>query len=369
MLILSLITSLCATWIALHLLKPVAHRARLLDIPQGRKQHVGAVPLIGGMSIFIGVASAVILTLPTDAVLSTWLLCSLGIVLLGVADDAEDLSVKLRITMQILLTLALCIGTDLSLENLGDLLGLGKIDLGMFSYPFTILIVLGIINAFNMIDGIDGLLGSVAMVLFLSLVMLFSPSSHPAELGVSVIFIAALIPYLLNNLVLPPFKQKIFMGDAGSMLIGLSVSWLLIEGTQGGSANTAFRPVTALWLIALPLMDMVRVILVRLRDRRSPFAAGRDHLHHLLLEMGMSKCATMLTMATVAVLLASVGIVTEHLQTSESYMFYGFLLTFLAYLLIVAPLVNAEKGSLQRWMEEKSLTQTARKILARYGNN
>ena len=368
MLILSLITSLCATWIALHLLKPVAHRARLLDIPQGRKQHVGAVPLIGGMSVFIGVAIAVMLTLPTEPAVTTWLLCALGIVLLGVADDAEDLSVKLRISMQILLTVALCMGTGLSLENLGDLLGLGHIDLGVFSYPFTILIVLGIINAFNMIDGIDGLLGSVALVSFLSLVMLFSLSTHPAELGVSVIFIAALIPYLLNNLVLPPFKQKIFMGDAGSMLIGLSVSWLLIEGTQDPS-HAAFRPVTALWVIALPLMDMVRVILVRLRDRRSPFAAGRDHLHHLLLEIGMSKCAAMLTMAGVAAVFASIGIVTEYLQTSESYMFYAFLLTFLIYLLAISPLVNAEKGSLQRWLEEKPFTQTARKILARYGSN
>ena len=368
MLILSLITSLCATWIALHLLKPVAHRAHLVDVPQGRKQEVAAVPLIGGMSIFIGVATAVVLILPTDAAVTTWLLCALGIVLLGVADDAEDLSVKLRISMQILLTLALCIGTGLSLENLGNLLGLGNIDLGVFSYPFTILIVLGVINAFNMIDGIDGLLGSVAMVTFLSLVILFSLSTHPTELGVSVIFIAALIPYLLNNLVLPPFKQKIFMGDAGSMLIGLSISWLLIEGTQD-PIHTAFRPVTALWLIALPLMDMVRVILVRLRSRRSPFAAGRDHLHHLLLELGMSKSATMLTMAAIALVFSSIGIITEQLQTSESYMFYGFLLTFLAYLLTIAPLVKAEKGSLQRWMEEKSLTQTARKILAKYGNN
>lgn len=368
MLIISLITSLCATWIALYLLKPMAHRAKLLDIPQGRKQHTGAVPLIGGMSVFIGVSIAVMLTLPNNTAVSTWLLCALGIVLLGVADDAEDLSVKLRIAMQTTLTLALCIGTGLSLENLGNLLGLGEIALGVFSYPFTVLIVLGIINAFNMIDGIDGLLGSVAMVSLLSLVMLFSLSTHGAELGISIMFIAALIPYLLNNLVLPPFKQKIFMGDAGSMLIGLTVSWLLIEGTQN-PANPAFRPVTALWLIALPLMDMVRVILVRLRDGRSPFTAGRDHLHHLLLENGMSKYTTLLTMAALALALASVGVVTEYLQTSASLMFYGFLLTFLAYLLLVAPLTEAGKGSLQNWLDEKPFTQTARKILARYGNN
>lgn len=368
MLIISLITSVCVTWMALYLLKPVAHRAKLLDIPKGRKQHKGAIPLIGGMSIFIGIATAVMLTLPNDAIITSWLLCALGIVLLGVADDAEDLSVKLRIVMQVLLTLALCIGTGVSLANLGNLLGMGEIDLGVFSYPFTVLIVLGVINAFNMIDGIDGLLGSIALVALLSLITLFSLSTHSTLLSISVIFVAALIPYLMNNLVLPPFKEKIFMGDAGSMLIGLSISWLLIDGTQD-PAHSAFRPVTALWLIALPLMDMVRVILVRLRSRRSPFAAGRDHLHHLLLEIGMSKCATLVTMVTLAAVFASVGILTEYWQTNASVMFYGFLLTFLAYLLAVAPLVDAEKGSLKRWFEAATVTQTARKILARYGNN
>lgn len=368
MLTLSLLTSLFVTWIALCLLKPLARRARLLDIPSGRKQHQGAVPLIGGMSIFIGTATAVLLNFPYDTAVATWLLCALGIVLLGVGDDAEDLSVKLRIAMQTTLTLALCLGTGLSLENLGNLLGMGNIDLGAFSYPFTVIIVLGVINAFNMIDGIDGLLGSVAMGSLLGLVMLFNLPAHATELGVCAVFIAALIPYLLNNLVLPPFKQKIFMGDAGSMLIGLSISWLLIEGTQD-PATTAFRPVTALWLIALPLMDMVRVILHRLREGRSPFAAGRDHLHHLLLDIGLGKGATLTVISTLALLLAGVGVVTERLQISESLMFYGFLLTFLAYLLLLAPVAKAEKGSLQRWLEEKPFTQTGRKIPAKSENN
>ncbi|MEZ5451888.1 MAG: UDP-N-acetylglucosamine--undecaprenyl-phosphate N-acetylglucosaminephosphotransferase [Thiothrix sp.] len=368
MLTLSLMTSLFVTWIALRVLKPVAARACLLDLPSGRKQHTGAVPLIGGISIFLGIASAIMVNYPTDTSVMTWLLCALGIVLLGVGDDAEDLSVKLRIAMQILLTLALCIGTGLSLDHLGNLLGPGNIDLGIASYPFTIIIVLGIINAFNMIDGIDGLLGSVTMGTLLSLVMLFNLPAHAAELTICSVFIAALIPYLLNNLVLPPFKQKIFMGDAGSMLIGLSISWLLIEGTQDPSAP-AFRPVTALWLIALPIMDMVRVILQRLREGKSPFAAGRDHLHHLLLNTGLGKGATLIAMSLLAFALAAVGVISERMQISESEMFYGFLLTFLAYLLVLAPLAKAEKDCLIRWLEEKSFTQTARKILARYGSN
>lgn len=368
MLTTSLMTSLVTTWITLCLLKPLARRARLLDIPSGRKQHKGSIPLIGGISIFIGVSTAVLLNFPPDTSISTWLLCALGIVVLGVGDDAEDLSVKLRIVMQTLLTLALCIGTDLSLANLGNLLGMGTIDLGAASPLFTVIIVLGVINAFNMIDGIDGLLGAVTMGSLLSLVMLFNLPAHELELGICAVFIAALIPYLLNNLLLPPFKQKVFMGDAGSMLIGLSISWLLIEGTQDPAAQ-AFRPVTALWLIALPTMDMVRVILHRLRDGRSPFAAGRDHLHHLLLDGGLGKGVTLVIMGSLGFVLASIGVLAERLHIHESLMFYGFLLTFLAYLLLLAPLAKVKKGSLKRWLEEKSFTQTERKIPAKSENN
>lgn len=370
MLTLSLMTGMLVTWISLCLLKPVARYARLLDIPSARKKHTGAVPLIGGIAIFLGIASATLVNYPHDAAITTWLLCSLGIVMLGAADDAEDLSVKLRIVMQTLLVLALCIGTGLSLEHIGDLLGLGEIDLGAFSYPFTVIIVLGIINAFNMIDGIDGLLGSVTLGTLLSLVILFNIPAHETELTVCSLFIAALIPYLLNNLALPPFRQKIFMGDAGSMLIGLSISWLLIEGTQTqGSATPAFRPVTALWLIALPIMDMARVILQRLFTGRSPFAAGRDHLHHLLLHVGLDKKSTLAIMSILAFTLAGIGVLTEKLQISESMVFYGFLITFLAYLLLLAPVVKADKDCCKRWLNEKSFTQTARKIFARSGSN
>lgn len=368
MLTLSLMTGMLVTWISLCLLKPVAHHARLLDIPSARKKHTGAVPLIGGIAIFLGIASATLVNYPHDAAITAWLLCSLGIVLLGAADDAEDLSVKLRIVMQTLLVLALCIGTGLSLEHVGDLLGLGEIDLGAVSYPFTVIIVLGIINAFNMIDGIDGLLGSVTLGTLFSLVILFNLPAHETELTICSLFIAALIPYLLNNLSLPPFRQKIFMGDSGSMLIGLSISWLLIEGTQG-SATPAFRPVTALWLIALPIMDMVRVILQRLFASRSPFAASRDHLHHLLLHIGLGKKSTLAIMSILAFSLAGVGVLTEKMQLSESMVFYGFLITFLAYLLLLAPVAKAEQGCLRRWLEEQSFTQTARKIFVRSGNN
>ncbi|MBU0656611.1 MAG: UDP-N-acetylglucosamine--undecaprenyl-phosphate N-acetylglucosaminephosphotransferase [Gammaproteobacteria bacterium] len=367
MLVLSLLTSLFATWLALTLLKPVALRARLLDLPNGRKQHQGAIPLIGGISIFTGLSVAVLSALPVDHILSTWLLCSLGIVLLGVGDDAEDLSVRLRLTMQILLTCALCSGTGLHLENLGNLLGLGEIHLGVFGYPLSVIAVIAAINCFNMIDGIDGLLGFVSMVTFASLALLFGGhENHFPVYAVALLFIAALVPYLANNLLLPPFKQKVFMGDAGSMLIGFTIIWLLMEGTQ--RAEPVLRPVTALWLIAIPLMDMARVTLQRIRLGKSPFAAGRDHLHHILQRARLSKIQVVLLITLLASIMAGIGLLSEWRQSNETVMLAGFLLSYYIFQSAVNYLDESGKDLHSLLVRLNPFTQTVRKMPAKSGS-
>lgn len=356
--LIALITSFVATGLALYLLYPIAIRAGLVDKPGGRKQHEGAVPLIGGLAVFTGTSLAVLLTQPLEVTVTTWLLCGLGVVVLGVADDAEDLSVKLRIVVQVLLAFGLCVGTGLHLENLGNLLGLGEVHLGMAGYLFTALAVVGAINCFNMIDGMDGLLGSVSLTAFGSLAILFHLGDKQTEWLVSTLFLVALLPYLMNNLQVKPFKQKIFMGDAGSMLIGLTLLWLMMAGTQQNTV--AFRPVTALWLIAIPLMDMVRVTLQRLRNRTSPFQAGRDHLHHILQDAGFSHRQALIIIAVPAVTLALVGLLTEQQHTPEAAVFVAFLLVFLVYMLGVNYLSKAGTHYLQHPWLQRFLSLTGR---------
>lgn len=336
----AILLSLIITTLSIFIIKPVAIHARLLDSPNGRKQHVGDIPLIGGIAIFTGIACASLLIFSSEAGITSWLLCSLGIVLLGVADDAEDLSVYLRMAMQSLLTIAVCLGTDVYLDNLGNLVGLGNVHLDMAGYVLTIFLFLAVINAFNMLDGIDGLLGIVAFITFGSLALLFGFAGLNHYVIISLICMAALIPYLLNNLLLPPFKQKIFMGDAGSTFIGFTVIWLLLEGTQP-SDTSAFRPITAVWIIALPLMDMVRVIFYRISAKRSPFKAGRDHLHHILLTAGFGKIQTLLLMIGLELLLCSIGLLSEYKHTSEAWMFFSFLGSFFIYQLLVNQLARS----------------------------
>jgi UDP-GlcNAc:undecaprenyl-phosphate GlcNAc-1-phosphate transferase len=326
MLALSLLLAFVSTLSGIYLMRPLAVRWGLVDAPDHRKHHQGDVPLIGGVAMFGGVALASLLLVTPSASHWLWLLSALVIVVLGVLDDANGLSAHLRLAVQALMTLILAFGSGLFLENLGNLLSFGVIHLGSAGYVVTMLAVIGAINAFNMMDGIDGLAGSMALISFSSLTMLFAVSGDKYGWQMGLIFLGVLLPYLANNLLFPPFKHKIFMGDAGSMLIGLSVVWLLIHGTQ--NAMPSFRPVTALWLVAVPLMDMAAIMLRRIRKGQSPFAADRDHLHHIFIRAGFSPRQALFVITLTSALLAGCGLAGEWLQIPEIIMLTIFLLLF-----------------------------------------
>lgn len=318
------------TLAAIFILIPVANKIGLVDKPQGRKQHVGAIPLIGGISIFTGVALTLSwFGLPMD---THWyyLLCGGTIVVLGVFDDFLDLSVKLRLCAQVIIALVMMYGLQLYVGNLGDLLGTGDIKLGYIGIPFTVVAVIAAINAFNMIDGIDGLAGMLSGVSFVSLTLMMGVGGQLEHAVLPMVLVFAIIPYLLFNLdLVGKGKGKIFMGDAGSMLIGLSVIWLLIIGSQSDSAS--FRPVTALWVIAIPLMDMVAIMIRRMRKGQSPFMADREHLHHIFLRLGLNSRQSLVIITSLASMLATIGVVGEYLLVPDLVMLLLFLLMFAIY--------------------------------------
>ncbi|MBU2178233.1 MAG: UDP-N-acetylglucosamine--undecaprenyl-phosphate N-acetylglucosaminephosphotransferase [Gammaproteobacteria bacterium] len=323
-------TTFVLTLLAIFILIPLAHKIGLVDKPHGRKQHVGAIPLIGGISIFSGVAiTLLIFGLPQD---THWyyLLCGGSIVLLGVFDDFYDLSVKLRLCVQLMIGAVMVFGLKLYLSNLGDLVGLGNITLGYIGIPLTLIAVIAAINAFNMIDGIDGLAGMLSGVSFVSLTLMMGIGGQLEHAVLPMVLVFALIPYLLFNLdLIGKGKGKIFMGDAGSMLIGLSVIWLLIIGSQSSTAS--FRPVTALWIIAVPLMDMVAIMIRRVRKGQSPFMADREHLHHIFLRLGLTSRQALVLITSLASMLATIGIVGEYLMVPDLLMLLLFLLVFSLY--------------------------------------
>jgi len=326
------VTALFAAIAAIALLYPLSVRVGLVDIPRGRKQHQGAVPLIGGIATWCGLAIALLLFADSNIQPLYYLACSGVILVLGVFDDYLDLSVKLRLAVQTLVGLAMTYSLDLHLASLGNLFGFGVIELGVLGLPVTLIAVIAAINAFNMTDGIDGLAGMLSLVSFISIAIFMALWGQQLYAGFALALALALLPYLACNLNLVP-GRRIFMGDAGSMLIGLSVIWLLIIGTQSESAS--FRPVTALWIIAIPLMDMIAIMVRRIRKGQSPFQADREHLHHISLRLGLSSRESLALITALACICACIGIIGEYLLLPEPLMLTLFIALFAAYLYLL----------------------------------
>lgn len=317
-------------YLSLLLLKPLARRLKLLDTPDHRKVHVGAVPLIGGLSAFIGILVAWSISMPFTDGYGIFMFCSLLLVLLGTLDDAHNLPARLRLLAQVALGALLVLGSGVYLSHLGELLGFGVLELYWLGPLVTIAAVIGATNAFNMVDGIDGLAGSMALVTLVSLLVLFSATGgFVAESALAAGIAIGLVPYLMANLKIPPFREKVFMGDAGSMFIGFSVVWLLTKGTQADAQ--ALRPVTALWIIGIPLMDMVAIMVRRARKGQSVMVADRDHLHHIFMRAGFTDRQALVIITLAALLLASIGLLGEFLKVPEWLMFVLFLGLFALY--------------------------------------
>jgi len=244
-----------ASFLILFFARKVAQKINLVDRPNERKLHQGLVPLVGGISIYLTLMLALWykpgLLIHSDI----YVLCSSVLVMIGAIDDKYDVDYRVRLVVQILISCAMIFAAGLSLKSLGHILFNYEVDLGPLGYIVTIFAVLGAINAFNMVDGIDGLLGGLTMVTFGALAYIHYADGQLPLARFCLLMMIVVVPYICLNLGFPfGGRKKVFMGDAGSMLIGFTVIWVLLQGTQGPKAQ--MNPVTALWLIAIPLMDM-----------------------------------------------------------------------------------------------------------------
>ena len=328
------LTTFCFAFLAIKLCKPIAVDVGLVDKPSERKHHSGHIPLIGGISIFLAVLAASLLWLPNTLELRMYLIASAMMVFIGVLDDKFDLRVRVRLIGQIIIASLMIYGVGGYISNLGNLFGMGDVVLGPVGIIFTYIAILAVINAYNMIDGINGLIGSLSINTFASIAILFIISGNRDYLSYPLILATATLPYLIFNLglfkkLLGSSRRRIFMGDAGSMFVGLSVVWLLTMGTQGEQAS--FRAVTALWICAIPLMDMLAIVVRRYKKGKSPFKPDRDHLHHILQRVGFSEKQTLIIISTIAAALSAIGLAGEYYNVAEPVMLFGFLVTFFLY--------------------------------------
>lgn len=312
------------TFVGCLVLASQAERLGLLAIPGEHRQHRAATPTVGGIAIFLGLLIGCFLI---DNSYKNLLPCLMFLCGVGAVDDCFGLPSWLRFLAQAVAAYLMIVLTGVELTSLGHLVSDSELLLDKWSTPLTLFAVIGVINAVNMSDGLDGLAGSLVLLIIISLFLLGSPDS-----GLLLISASAIIGFLLLNLRIGRRQAKVFMGDAGSTVLGLLLAYLLINASQN---DGGIVPVTALWLLALPLIDAVGVLIVRPLKGRSPFSADRAHYHHQLLDFGLSANGTLFSALALQLILIGVGVMSAAAEVSQPLQFYLFLGLFLSYFLLL----------------------------------
>jgi UDP-GlcNAc:undecaprenyl-phosphate GlcNAc-1-phosphate transferase len=318
------------TTIFLFFARKLAKRVGLVDKPNFRKRHQGLIPLVGGISVYAGICFTFLIANYYIPHAWLYLTCAGVLVFVGALDDRFDISVKIRASVQALVGIVMMVVGKLYLLSLGYIFGSWEMVLGPFGYFLTLFAVWAAINAFNMVDGIDGLLGGLSCVSFAAMGIILYFDGQLSLAMWCFAMIAAILPYILLNLGILGRRYKVFMGDAGSTLIGFTVIWVLLETTQG--QTHPISPVTALWIIAIPLMDMIAIMYRRLRKGMSPFSPDRQHIHHLIMRAGFTSRQAFVLITTAAALLAAIGVAAEYIHSIPEWVMLAlFLLAFVLY--------------------------------------
>lgn len=299
------VVSLSTTWWVFRKVLKVARLKNIVDIPDARKLQRVPVPVMGGIAVFFGMLLAFAFAGVFNDITGMFpLLCLMSIMLyVGSIDDIIGMSPKSRLIIEILLVLFLIYSTGSSIDDFHGLWGLNIIP-QWIAVPLTVFACVGIINAINMIDGIDGLCSSYCIFVSTIFGANFLSCGDMSDASLAIISIGALIPFLSHNVF--GRKSRMFMGDGGSLLMGMIVSYFVIRMLRSGAeVPEGFGVVAfALAVLAIPVFDTVRVMFARIFRGRSPFSPDRTHLHHLLVDLHFSHLG-----ATSAELLANMLVV------------------------------------------------------------
>tara|TARA_B100000212_G_scaffold247490_1_gene189093 strand:- start:2263 stop:3390 length:1128 start_codon:yes stop_codon:yes gene_type:complete len=344
-----LIISIIASMAINSLLRNFAKKYYLLiDLPnRSRKFHKRATPLTGGIGILIALLVSGKLYIDLNNLNGyvpdfTYQLMVISIPLLGLflIDDFlkgrkhidpkkklnTDVKKKIelkpwhRIVIQCFLALYIAYTTDVYISSLGNLFGFGEINLGLLSIPFTVFCVVGIMNAFNMLDGINGLCSGCAMLALL-FIGFYSGLIYDSLL---VLVIGSMIGFLIFNLRFLGKKREVFLGDSGSNLVGFWVAWSAIYASQNEFYTV--EPITMIWFVAIPFLDCIGLIFSRIKKGISWMSAGRDHIHHKIMKKYTPE-GTLFIILLISLITGFIGIYIENNFSSWIsailFVFYG----------------------------------------------
>jgi UDP-GlcNAc:undecaprenyl-phosphate/decaprenyl-phosphate GlcNAc-1-phosphate transferase len=321
------IVAFALTALALWAGRHIALRFGFADKPGGRKQHHAPVPPIGGLAI-LPVFVAVSWLAGMDTIVPWPLAAGIAsLLLMGAIDDARTVPPMIKFTIMVWTACFVVIFGEAQIADVGNLFGMGTVKLEIMSKPFTIMCLVLLMNSLNMMDGVDGLAGGFCALVVLAMLAVLAPGG--AYFLTLTILLGALAGFLLFNMRAPWRKSaSIFLGDAGSLCLGLLIGWFAIRLTQRGAA-APLQPATVIWIIALPVMDAFALFIARSVRGLHPFHADRTHLHHRLQDAGLSPGKTTAIMLGIILVMALTGFTAQYFHVPPVIMFVLWMILFI----------------------------------------
>ena len=288
----SIFLSFMLTYICIPPIIRVSKAKHLFDEPNHRKLNKSEVPTLGGVGIFIGLSLSCIVFQNNEHYpeMSYLFGAILMLFFIGLKDDILVISAKKKFMVQLAAVSLLVFLGDIRIDNMNDLFGLQNLP-QWFSQIISFIVILFLVNAMNLIDGIDGLAAGITLFVSLFLGVWFYNEGLHSYMTLSFAMAGSLLAFLRFNLW--GKENKIFMGDTGSLIIGAVLATLVIKFINAGAGTTHISlfkhfPTIALSLLIVPVCDVLRVFIIRICQKRSPFSADMNHIHHLLIRLGMN---------------------------------------------------------------------------------
>ncbi|MGI6065851.1 MAG: MraY family glycosyltransferase [Bacillota bacterium] len=311
----SMVLTVLTAFVIAYLLTPVMKNVGILvgavDKPNERKVHHGLITRIGGVAIYAGFLLPSLFIQDMSRPVMGLLISGTLVMMLGLVDDLRGISPKIKLLGQIMAGLVL-VHYGVEVQFITNPLNGGIISLGYLSIPVTVFWVIGVTNAVNLIDGLDGLAAGVSAIAAITLAVVAWTQDQFAVVSLALFLGAGALGFLRYNF----HPAQLFMGDCGSMFLGFNLGALAVMGlSKGATVISLFIPVI---ILGIPIMDTFFAIIRRFNNKKPIFQADKGHLHHCLLEMGLSHRQAVLVIYAITFLLGSSAVLLTMLTTAQS---------------------------------------------------
>ncbi len=325
----------------------IANHVGALDMPNARKVHKKPIPRLGGLGIYMGFLLGYMLFGKESIQMNSILIGSFVIIITGIIDDIKPVPAKYKFIGQLVGAAIIPLYGGIVLRDVSAF-GL-YFQFGIFSYPVTIIFILGIINCMNLIDGLDGLAGGLASIYFLTIgiIAMMMGNSNGLDIVLTFIMLGSTCGFLVHNF----NPAKIFMGDSGSMFLGYIIAVIALLGFKNITLTSLIVPI---FLLAIPILDTLFAILRRLINHKPISMPDKNHLHHQLLKMKFSQRTTVLIIYCVDMLFAIASIIYVLGDSRHGIIIYVVLFLLVLFVIVKTNIIfdHSEKEK-KKWFRRK----------------